>query len=182
MSQVNGKYLKDENGNIFSPIVGVNSVIGGKLHPTLLDVLHPVGEYYETSNTEFDPNVTWGGTWVQDTRGLVTVGCYEEGMDKPNNDRLYIVNNSVYGEATTTVNFNHTHPQTQAFTANYVYMSGLKYQDGETTVESTVATQYSDWSTAGSTKPVAGQYLPLGDKTWSNIQPSIGVIRWHRTA
>lgn len=26
MSQVNGKYLKDEQGNIFSPIVSVDSV------------------------------------------------------------------------------------------------------------------------------------------------------------
>ena len=27
MSQVNGKYIKDENGNIFSPIVSSDSVI-----------------------------------------------------------------------------------------------------------------------------------------------------------
>ena len=64
------KYLKDENGDVFSPIVSLGSVIwegGGKLHKSLLDLLHPIGEYYETSNTSFDPNVSWGGTWVKET-------------------------------------------------------------------------------------------------------------------
>lgn len=27
------------------------------------DLIRPVGSYYETSDTSFDPNVTWGGTW-----------------------------------------------------------------------------------------------------------------------
>lgn len=31
MSQVNGKYLKDENGDIFSPIVGIGSIVGGEV-------------------------------------------------------------------------------------------------------------------------------------------------------
>lgn len=31
----------------------------------LFDFIHPVGSYYETSDTAFDPNVTWGGTWEQ---------------------------------------------------------------------------------------------------------------------
>ena len=42
MSQVQGKYLRDENDNIFSPIVSSDSVIyngGGLLEPkTLVDV------------------------------------------------------------------------------------------------------------------------------------------------
>lgn len=31
MSTVNGKYIKDENGNIFSPITSAGSVIGKRL-------------------------------------------------------------------------------------------------------------------------------------------------------
>lgn len=31
----------------------------------LLDMVHPVGSYYETSDATFDPNATWGGTWTQ---------------------------------------------------------------------------------------------------------------------
>lgn len=40
---------------------------------SLLDMFYPVGSYYETSNTSFDPNVSWGGTWVEDSAGYTTV-------------------------------------------------------------------------------------------------------------
>lgn len=30
-------------------------------------IYYPVGSYYETSDTSFDPNVTWGGTWISET-------------------------------------------------------------------------------------------------------------------
>lgn len=33
----------------------------------LFDFIHPVGSYYETSDTSFDPNTTWGGTWSSET-------------------------------------------------------------------------------------------------------------------
>lgn len=36
--------------------------------------LWPVGSYYETSDINFDPNVSWGGTWEQDSVGRVTIG------------------------------------------------------------------------------------------------------------
>lgn len=34
---------------------------------------YPVGSYYETSDSAFDPNIAWGGTWVKDSAGKVTV-------------------------------------------------------------------------------------------------------------
>lgn len=39
---------------------------------TLIDVFYPVGSYYETSNTSFNPNIAWSGTWekVEDGRFL----------------------------------------------------------------------------------------------------------------
>lgn len=37
----------------------------------LLDLFYPIGTYYETSDTSFDPNVSWGGTWELDTDGTV---------------------------------------------------------------------------------------------------------------
>lgn len=40
---------------------------------SLIDMFYPIGSYYETSNTAFDPNVSWGGTWVEDTGGRVLV-------------------------------------------------------------------------------------------------------------
>lgn len=40
---------------------------------SLLDMFYPVGSYYETSNTSFNPNTAWGGTWQEDSTGRVTV-------------------------------------------------------------------------------------------------------------
>lgn len=39
----------------------------------MLNWFYPVGSYYETSDTTFDPNVSWGGTWVEDTAGKTTI-------------------------------------------------------------------------------------------------------------
>ena len=40
---------------------------------SLIDFCYPVGSYYETSDTTFDPNITWGGTWLLETEGQVHV-------------------------------------------------------------------------------------------------------------
>lgn len=180
MANTSIKYLKDENGQKFSPIVNIKGIYDDNGN-SLLDLFYPIGSYYETSNRNFDPNESWGGTWIQDTRGYVTVGAYDEGNNRPGNDRLYITQGQTLGEDSVTVNFTHTHPQTHIFTAKYRYANGLKYQSGETSVDDTVATQSSAWD-SGNSDPVAGPKLVLNNKTWDNIQPSIGVIRWHRTA
>ncbi len=41
----------------------------------LVDMFYPVGSYYETSDTSFDPNVTWGGTWSLETAGQVHISA-----------------------------------------------------------------------------------------------------------
>ena len=33
----------------------------------LLDIMYPIGSYYETADMNFDPNVKWGGNWVSET-------------------------------------------------------------------------------------------------------------------
>lgn len=42
---------------------------------TVLSTFYPVGSYYETSDTTFDPNTAWGGTWVLETAGQVHVSA-----------------------------------------------------------------------------------------------------------
>lgn len=41
----------------------------------LWSLTYPVGSYYETSDTLFDPNVTWGGEWVLEAAGQVHVSA-----------------------------------------------------------------------------------------------------------
>lgn len=31
----------------------------------IIDLVYPVGSYYYTSNSSFNPNNSWTGTWVQ---------------------------------------------------------------------------------------------------------------------
>ena len=40
-----------------------------------LDLFYPVGSYYETSNSSFNPNTVWGGTWVLEAEGKVHVSA-----------------------------------------------------------------------------------------------------------
>lgn len=48
---------------------------------------HPVGSYYETSDVSFNPNVSWGGTWVLEIAGMVHVsGGTGYAVAKANND------------------------------------------------------------------------------------------------
>lgn len=51
----------------------LKAMISQELKTYLLDLNHPVGSYYETSDTSFNPNVSWGGTWVEDSAGRNTV-------------------------------------------------------------------------------------------------------------
>lgn len=44
-----------------------------------IDLFYPVGSYYETSDTTFNPNVMWGGTWVEDSKGRITVSRADSG-------------------------------------------------------------------------------------------------------
>ena len=52
-----------------------NETLLGSGDISLIDVFYPVGSYYETSDTVFDPNTSWGGTWVLETEGQVHVSA-----------------------------------------------------------------------------------------------------------
>lgn len=98
------KYLKDENGNKISPITNIKSIFNDN-GVGLLDIFYPVGSYYETSNTNFNPNISWGGTWVQDTEGLCTVGANisEDPTLNTSNNRVGIEVSAIIGEKNHTI-------------------------------------------------------------------------------
>lgn len=79
--------------------------------------LWPVGSYYETSDLTFDPNVSWGGTWVQDSKGRATFGY----------DSTVTEFNSV-GKTGGTLT--HTHKYSSLFSSNYQAASGSQYTNG----------------------------------------------------
>lgn len=74
--------LKGDDGDVSDVLVDGNSVVNQQGIANisiqslgLIDVFYPVGSYYETSDTTFDPNNTWGGTWVLETEGVVHVSA-----------------------------------------------------------------------------------------------------------
>ena len=52
------------------PYIGINFIIYAKNTNTVaspqIDLFYPVGASFETSDSTFDPNVSWGGTWTSD--------------------------------------------------------------------------------------------------------------------
>lgn len=137
----------------------------------LIDKIYPIGSYYETSNSYFDPNDEWGGVWARDTNGYVTVGCQdpdESGITYEDNDRLLINNRGTKGEVNHTLSVEelpaHSHLIDRIFEGlpgsdNWAYRASSEYIGGKMNTGET-----------GSNQP------------HNNIQPSIGVYRWHRIA
>lgn len=129
------------------------------------NLIYPIGTYYETSDLNFDPNVTWGGTWELDEDGTVLVSKSSATGSKFNVDL-----GTVVGEETHTLTVaempSHKHsisyiksnitPLTDAGVSGY---NGNNQGIGSTSVDSTG-----------------------GGKAHNIIQPSKIINRWHRTA
>lgn len=134
----------------------------------LFDLIYPVGTYYETSELSFNPMVEWGGTWIKDTKGLVTVGAIEDGGDTPKYGNLKLSLGSTTGESEHTLTVeempSHSH--------------GLAMQAGNQTGDidkiSVNAFENCNWYSRTESRG--------GSQPHNNVQPSIGVIRWHRIA
>lgn len=167
--------------------VGTNNISNGAVTPTkidmasLIDVLYPVGCYFETSDTTFDPNVSWGGIWVEDSTGKVTVA-------QDTNDTAF----DVIGETGGLKQTNHVFYRPPLNTA--------RAQDAGQTFLTRVQTYASAWLQDGgssaltsshSVAAVGGEVRSDGQinteagffkYTSTNLQPYITVKRWHRTA
>lgn len=164
--------MEIENLKLKEDIDIMNTTIS-ELSAILLDKFYPIGTYYETSDENFDPNTEWGGTWVQDTIGYCTVGAntIEDAISKYNLVNLQVGKTTGEAEHTLTTSEipSHTH------TYNKVYDTG--------TTENHFALHYFDDATWGAKVQVDSATGSTGDGgAHNNTQPSIGVVRWHRTA
>lgn len=139
----------------------------------IIDKIYPIGSYYETSDETFDPNVSWGGCWIKDTDGLVTVGATEfrNGKELTIGAALPIVNQNISGLYQVTLKDeempSHAHYTKMQVCANEAGGYGLT-QSGAFTNRIMVQNGTTDTSITGQDKPHI------------NYQPSIGIIRWHR--
>lgn len=151
----------------------------------LLNLFYPVGSYYETSDVNFDPNVSWGGTWVQDTVGLTTIAADTVGdtdLAKTNN-RVRISLGEILGEKNHTLSVNEMPAHTHAHRVVKQLWTQIANKDADAALPRGITNDgnnrgWSDYVTGGD---CANQNTG-GDLSHNNVQPSVGVVRWHRTA
>ena len=144
-------------------------------------IYYPVGSYYETSDTTFNPNVAWGGTWVLETEGQVHISAGAN----------YVVNGALTnatdgGEKTHKLTANELPHITGSIelrpwrtgTTNGAMQLNPTGVFGRESGSSQTGVQTSDVN-ASSYKTT----LSFGnDQSHNNMQPYIVVNRWHRTA
>lgn len=133
------------------------------LNGKLLDFIYPVGSYYETSDTSFNPNTAWGGTWLEDTKGRVTVA-----LDSNDNDFDTINETGGEKQHTLTVNEIPSHQH------NGLQGVGLAFTGS--------GSQGDGIHLANSSDNRIKTFSTGGDEPHNNLQPYIVVKRWHRTA
>lgn len=125
----------------------------------MLDTFYPIGSYYETSDTNFDPNTAWGGTWELETEGQVHVSA---GTNWPVSGAA---NNTTDGGAqnvTLTVDQIPSHNHGAYYTGA---VSGTK--------------RYGWFNVSGSNIDY-GVINTGGGQAHNNMPPYIKVNRWHR--
>lgn len=142
------------------------AVYGGK---SLLDVFYPVGTYYETSNTTFDPNVSWGGVWEEDSDGLVTVA--------QDNGTFDTVGDTGGSETNT-----HQHWQTSGADSGTMYDLTLDDSHHVTGLQSRVVQPGRRVMVTGSGQNTSTRQHTTYNETIDIMNPYVVVKRWHRTA
>lgn len=152
---------------------------------TLLDILHPIGSYYETSDTTFNPNTAWGGTWVEDTLGRVTV-AYQS--DQPLFDQVGEIGGELTHNHQVKVGIRTYFSDAILETTNGLYIedeNGNKSVVNHGRVLSTESCSRNAGTQAGTTNFTQDGFATYttGNTYSSNtLQPYIVVKRWHRTA
>ena len=178
-----------ESTNIANNAVSTDKIAGeavtaAKLDKqSVIDLFYPVGSYYETSDTSFNPNTAWGGTWVEDSAGRVTVA-----KDAGTFSNI----------GSTGGNENHTHQygfQYAGFWQDTILegtenvgilnydSSGNIGLSGHGDIASTSIATINGSTVMSRQDQNVGRYRMTANVQYvSNLQPYVVVKRWHRTA
>ena len=152
----------DRNVTNMQPYVVTNYIIKAKTalseNQSQLDFFYPVGSYYETSDSTFNPNAKWGGTWELETEGQVHIGAganYTIGDTGGEEEHTLIINEMP----------SHTHT------------TGIQGSSAGAMNAGTSSAQVLFNQSAGVNTTATG-----GGQAHNNMPPYIVVNRWHRVA
>lgn len=125
--------------------------------------IYPVGSIYISTNANFNPQTTWGGTWIKTADGRCLIGA---------NDTYPL--GSTGGEAThrlTTAEMpTHNHRFSKPAWTNAEYKSGQTYLSAYGISTNNCAATFANTENTGSNNP------------HNNMQPYLAVYMWKRTA
>lgn len=136
--------------------------------PKLLNIFYPIGSYYETSDTNFNPNISMGGTWELETDGTVLVS-----KSNTTGSKFNASIGSVVGEETHTLTVQELAEHNHGKTPTDIAIPKLEWT-------TTAANLYTLNNEQG--YPIGELVAAGGNQPHNNIQPSKIVNRWHRTA
>ena len=164
----------------------------------IVNVVYPVGSYYETSDTSFNPNVSFGGLWIEEVQGQVHIsagssysvsGALTNHSDGGNKDAIIpyhkhgvdITNTGSHSHYTSQGNGKEwfvTSENDHAVNILVNATSGASHKVDS----STASLPYHHRVTTGSSSlKVKGDTAYSGSTTTNaNMQPYIIVKRWHR--
>lgn len=158
VSNTTGKYLLGYNTQTKQlEIIGVNGstiqVISDETKKSIALFAHPVGTYYWTSSTTFNPNTAWGGTWVriQDGRCLIS-NC---------SSQSYISAKTVGntgGTETVELGVTHIPPHQHKHTHPHTHERGTLNITGSFGCDDRATTWLKGAFTSATWKPVGGDY------------------------
>lgn len=149
--------VTSSTSSITSGIITRQTALSG-----LIDIFYPVGCYYETSDTSFDPNTAWGGTWAEDTAGRVLVA---------KDSATFATVGNTGGEE--------THKLTTAEMPSHSHTNLYDYNGaGIGTASGAVGVGYIPSGGYGYGSITTGTAGSSGSH--NNLQPYIVVKRWHR--
>lgn len=140
----------------------------------LLDFFYPVGCYFETSDTKFDPNKSWGGEWELEVAGQVHVsagtGYAVSGATSNTTDGGASTHTLTEDEMPS---HNHTQDAHSHQIDNYISAGATATWTAENVNKKH---GYDHWTSS------AQPYIQPkgGGKAHNNMQPYINVNRWHR--
>ena len=132
----------------------------------LWNIIYPVGCYFETSDTDFNPNVSFGGTWVEDTAGRVLVA---------QNAGTVATVGDTGGEETHTLTVSEIPSHNHSLTSKY---DDANYNTGIIPANDQMSIPYD----SGNITRTQHTNNNGGGEAHNNLQPYIVIKRWHRTA
>lgn len=162
LTSVNNNFSLDCDGNLSVNSITTRTQNTNPGESFSFEKIYPIGSYYETSDENFNPNNTWGGTWVLDSAGRVTVSqdtsqSEFKGLGKTGGEKMHQL----------TIDEMPSHRHTINLSAS-----------SDTASNRLIC---NDWTWRTQNQMNNGMINSSGnDVPHNNLQPYIVVNRWHR--